>query len=226
LIAGKSLLPSQTKRGPKGVLLVLARSICPALPLVIKSRPLIDRAVAIDAGDRGRVGAVRHKACRCHEHRRRNGNRRTACRARDAHLFKCTAFVKLSSNRSLSILLSSRSSRLPFRSCFENRAGRPQAVSVIIGELGVLKLRIQFPRLGREKLCRPKVPRAAAASGFSIVDLTSSVSRRIVLFLRIHPNSPSVPSLVPTRCNRDTGSRRDFPDAYGSSCTGSTESTA
>ena len=49
----KSLLPSQTKRGPHGVLLVVAANRSGrALPVVISVGRCIDRAVAIDAGDR------------------------------------------------------------------------------------------------------------------------------------------------------------------------------
>src|SRR5438034_2658595 len=67
---------------------------------------------------------------------------------------------------------------------FENRAEDP-AVSVIIGELGVLKLRIQFRDLVEKSFVAPKSARSGGLGIFHCRSEELSI-RRIVLFLRIH----------------------------------------
>src|SRR5437764_10892607 len=67
---------------------------------------------------------------------------------------------------------------------FENRSQDP-AVSVIIGELGVLKLRIQFRDLVEKSFVAPKSARSAGLGIFHCRSDELSI-RRIVLFLRIH----------------------------------------
>ena len=67
---------------------------------------------------------------------------------------------------------------------FENRAEDP-AVSVIIGELGVLKLRIQFRDLVEKSFVAPKSARSGGLRIFHCRSDELSI-RRIVLFLRIH----------------------------------------
>ena len=61
-IAGKASFPSQTKRGPNGVLLLFSKIDLAGIAGSDQRRALVDRAVAIDAGDRGRVArfAVEH----------------------------------------------------------------------------------------------------------------------------------------------------------------------
>src|SRR6266403_2913770 len=67
---------------------------------------------------------------------------------------------------------------------FENRAEDP-AVSVIIGELGVLKLWIQFRDLVEKSFVAPKSARSGGLRIFHCRSEELSI-RRIVLFLPIH----------------------------------------
>src|SRR5947208_15025559 len=67
---------------------------------------------------------------------------------------------------------------------FENRAEDP-AVSVIIGELGVLKLRMQFPDFVAKSFVAPKSARSGGLGTFDWPSDQLSI-RRFVPFLRRH----------------------------------------
>src|SRR5436189_5597611 len=88
---------------------------------------------------------------------------------------------------------------------FENRAEDP-AVSVIIGELGVLKLRIHFRDLVEKSFVAPKSARSGGLGIFRCRSDERSI-RRIVLFLRLHQLAVRFllpPALTDTRADEES----------------------
>ena len=113
----QSFVPSQTEsRTPWRVAGDSANRSWPAVAARDQRRTLVDGSVTIDACRWSWRCAARRRAFRFRARRRRSGNRRTASRLRGARLSSARPW-KISPDRHVSILLSSRSSRLPLRSC-------------------------------------------------------------------------------------------------------------
>ena len=135
----QSFVPSQTKRGPNGVLLCCSKSIWPALPVVISVGRWSICAVTIDAGDRGRVArlAVEHAVA---VHIDIEMAIDALHSVREMHVFQMNClgeFLRIIVRDLVVVEIE----QVAFAIVFEDRAKDP-AVSVIIGKLRVLQLRI------------------------------------------------------------------------------------
>ena len=157
-----SLFPSQTKRGPKGVLLVFSRLDLTSVTARNQRRALVDGAVTIDAGNCGRIArlAVKHSVAVHVDVEMAI----TALHAvRQMHVFQVHRLGKFPRIAIIDLVVV-EIEQVAFSVMFKNGAEDP-AVTVIIGKLRVFKLRIEFCDAIEEISCRPK---AARGGGFRI----------------------------------------------------------
>ena len=179
----QSLLPSQVKRGPERRVARVQQIDLAGVAGRDQRRPLVDRAVAIDAGDGRGVArfAVKHAVAV-------NIEVEMAIAAlhpvREMHVFQMHRLGEFSRIVRDQSCCRRRSSRLPLRSCLEDGAENP-AVPVVIGKLRVLELRIEFGHVIEKILVAPESARRGC---FGIVHGGPDQLGigRIVLLLRIH----------------------------------------
>ena len=168
----KSRVPSQSKRGPHGVLLLFARSTWPRIAGRDQRRPLIHRAVAIDALDRRRVARLAVElAVAVHVHFEMAIDALHSLREMDVlQVNRLREFLRIV----VRDFVVAQIEQIAFAVLLEDRAKHP-AVAVIVGKLRVLQLRIQL-RHFLEKI--QVAPQPARGRGFRIALRFDAPARR------------------------------------------------